>query len=158
VPVDQQWVRDVARHNRQVVDVDFRDVVYDVNTAASGHVCRFHNPEVAFGVRLLQSLEMLVKFSKLIRDHVSVRQEVERCLSKPVLHPVDVDRKLVFSSQFERLREMINLLILVQTFVKVAFASTAAPEDIPLVGLSVGKPVSFKHGTHQFGVPAEYFI
>ena len=63
---------------------------------------------------------MIVKVSEFVWDHVGVRQEVKFLLAELVLHLYDVDSKLIFAGDLLRRREVIDLLILVQAFVKVS--------------------------------------
>ena len=44
VAIDEEGIGDVAGHDGKFIDADFSYVVYDVNAAASGHVCWFHDP------------------------------------------------------------------------------------------------------------------
>ena len=53
---------------------------------------------------------------------------------------------------------MIDLLVLVKTFVEIRLASTTGPQDVPLVRLSVRKVVCLEHRPHQLGVSSEDFV
>jgi hypothetical protein len=88
---------------------------------------------------------MFIEFAKLIRKDVGVWHKVEVLLSIPFLHPYHIKAQSVFSCDLVTLREMINLLIFIKTFVQVTFAAARTPEYIPLVAFSRSKTVIFKN-------------
>jgi len=66
---------------------------------------------------------MLVELTKLIRKNVSIWHKIKVLLAVSFLHSHDVEAKSILPSDFMTLREMIDLLVLVQPFVKVALAT-----------------------------------
>lgn len=58
---------------------------------------------------------------------ICFRQEIERVVSVNASLFRDIYAKSIFSSYFITLREVIDLLIFVQTFIEVRFAGTAGP-------------------------------
>jgi len=72
---------------------------------------------------LLKFLVMLVEFTKLIGEDVSVWHKVKLRLSKPLLHPHNIKAKSIFTGDFMTLREMINLLILIEAFIQITLAA-----------------------------------
>ena len=44
VPIYQKWVSNIARNNRQFFDVDFRNVINDVNASTSRQIRWLHDP------------------------------------------------------------------------------------------------------------------
>ena len=71
---------------------------------------------------LLKLLVVSVEVSKLVWQDVSVRYEVEACFAKLLLHPHHVVAQSILSCDFITLREMVDLLVLIQTFVDIGFA------------------------------------
>jgi len=49
------------------------------------------------------------------------------------LHPNDVEAEPIFSGDLMALREVVNLLVLVQSLIKIAFARRGRPENVPFV-------------------------
>ena len=107
---------------------------------------------------LLQLLIMLIEFSKLIWQDVSVWNEVEMLLSVSLLHPHHVEAETILSRDFVALREMIDFLVLVKPFVKVALAAARAPQHVPLMALSWSEIAVFKDRSNQFVVKSKHFI
>jgi hypothetical protein len=81
---------------------------------------------------MLYLLKVVAELLKLIRQHISVRQEIKR-LAVLMLHLVDIHRKLVFPCELVALREVVNLLVLIESFVQVGLATAARPQQVPLV-------------------------
>ena len=73
---------------------------------------------------------------ELIWQNVSVWYEVKLRLAVLLLHLDYVVAESVFAGDLITLWEVIYPLELIQTFVKVAFAGAACPENIPLVRVS----------------------
>jgi len=71
---------------------------------------------------LLKFLIMGVKFTELIRKDVSVRYEIEILLSILFLHADHIVTKTIFSGDFITLREMVDFLVFIKTFIKVTLA------------------------------------
>ena len=86
VSVDQEWILNVARYNGQFVNIDFADVVDNINAATTGQIGWLHDPKVVLRILLPQLLKVVVKVSKLVRYHVGVGKEIEGGLAEPVLH------------------------------------------------------------------------
>ena len=59
---------------------------------------------------------------KLVRQDVSVRDEVKLISTETLLHLHIIEAKSIFTGDFVALREMIDSLELVETFVKEALA------------------------------------
>ena len=113
VSVDQQRVSDILRNDACLVDVDVVDVIYKVDAAALAGVCRFDDPNVFLAFVLLQLLVVVIKVSELVGENVCVWHEVECTFAVALLHAHDVEAKAVFASDFVRLREMIDFLVLI---------------------------------------------
>ena len=88
-----------------------------------GCVCRLDDPYILLTIMLLELLIVLIKLSKFIRKNVSIRHKVKVLLSMLLLHPDHVETEPVFAGDLVALRKMIDLLILVQALVKIAFAA-----------------------------------
>ena len=73
---------------------------------------------------LLELLIVVVEVSKLIRQDVSVRAEVKGTFAEALLEAHDIEAKTVLARDLVTLREVIDLLVLVQALVLVALART----------------------------------
>jgi hypothetical protein len=73
---------------------------------------------------LFQLLVVVVEVSELVGQDVGVWYEVEGGLAVALLHAHDVEAQPVFSGDFVALREVVDLLVLVEAFVLKAFASS----------------------------------
>lgn len=76
---------------------------------------------------------MLVEFAKFIGQNVGIGHEIEVLFTIPLLHPNNVEAQSVLSCDFMTLREVIDLLVLVQALVEVTLAARGAPQYVPLV-------------------------
>ena len=85
---------------------------------------RLEDPDVLLRVMLLQLLIVFVEFAELVRQDVGVWNEVPLGLSIAFLHPDDVKAKTVLARNFMTLREVVDLLILIEAFVQVTLATT----------------------------------
>lgn len=85
---------------------------------------------------------MGIKVPKLIRQNVGVRDEVKVLPAESLLHPNHVEAEPVFAGDLVALRKVIDFLVLVESFVEVRLTARRAPENVPLMRLSVGKVVS----------------
>lgn len=94
---------------------------------------------------LLKFLVMRVEIAELIRQDVGVRHEVKVLLAKAFLHPHYVVAKSILPGDLVTRWEMVDFLILVQAFIDVRLAATRAPQDIPLMRLSMGEAIVLKH-------------
>jgi hypothetical protein len=95
---------------------------------------------------------MTVKVSKLIRQVVCVRNNVEVVLTELFLHLHDVGTKSVFAGQLETVGEMVDLLILVHVVINIGLKALTAPQDIPVVRLSLHEAVGLQHRPEQLGL------
>ena len=71
---------------------------------------------------LLQLLVVVVKVAELVRQNVGVRRKVVGLLSKAFLHANYIETEAIFAGDFVTLREMVNLLVLVETLILVTLA------------------------------------
>ena len=82
---------------------------------------------------LLQFLVVVVKVTEFVGEDVGVGTEIKSILAKPLLKPHNIEAESVLPGDLVALREVIELLVLVQTLILVALAGAGAPEDVPLV-------------------------
>lgn len=82
---------------------------------------------------LLELLVMLIEFTEFIRKNIGIRNKVKVLFTVSFLHPYNIEAKPILPGNLVTLRKMIDFLILVQSFVQVAFAARRAPKDVPLV-------------------------
>jgi len=83
---------------------------------------------------------------ELIWQDIGVWDEVELTPAKSLLHFDVVEAKSVFSGDFVTLREVVDSLIFVQTFINVALAGRARPQDVPLVRVGEVEVVGLEKG------------
>lgn len=125
--IDQKRVRYIARYNWKLINVNIVDIVYQLNSSALCRICGLNNPNILFGVMLLQLLVVFVKLSEFVWQNVGVGYKIEVLLAITLLHTDDVEAKSIFPGDLVRLWEVINLLVLVQTFIQVTLAGTRRP-------------------------------
>ena len=65
---------------------------------------------------------MVIEVTKLIRDHIGIRQEVKGLFPELVLHLGDVERQFILSGNLLGVRKVVDFLKLVQTFVEIRLA------------------------------------
>jgi hypothetical protein len=87
---------------------------------------------------------MSVEVTEFIWKNVGVWYEIEVAFPELFLHADHIIAKSVLSSDLITLREMIDFLVLIQAFIQVALAAGRAPQDVPLMRLSVREPVAFE--------------
>jgi len=88
---------------------------------------------------LFQLLIVLIELSELVRQDISVRNEVKMLLAKPLLHPHNIEAKSIFPCNFMTLWVMVDLLVLVETFIQVTLTTGRAPKYVPFMGFSSGE-------------------
>ena len=93
-----------------------------MNATTTRRVCWFHDPDIPLRLSLPQLLIMSMEVVKLIRQDVGVRNEIKLRPTKSLLHLHIVETKSVFSGDFVALREVIDALKFVQTFIEITFA------------------------------------
>jgi hypothetical protein len=62
-----------------------------------------------------------------------------------LLHPDYVATEPVFAGDLMALGEVVDLLILVESFIDVGLAAAGRPEEVPLVTFCMGESVCFAH-------------
>lgn len=76
---------------------------------------------------LFQFLVVFIKLTKFIRKDISVRYKVKMLLAIFFLHSDDIETQSVLSGDLMALWEVVNFLVLIQTFVQIALAAGGAP-------------------------------
>lgn len=156
--VDQQGVGHVSRDDRGVVNIDIVDIIHDIDTLALTRVCRLNDPHVLLRVMLLQLLVVRVEVAEFVWEDIGIRDKIEVSLAILLLHSDHVVAEAIFPGDLIALGEMIDLLVLIETFVDITFAATRAPQHVPLMALSVTETVVLEHGTEKFVVEAKHLI
>ena len=137
VTIDKQRVRYVSLDDGLIlVDVHFGNVIDDVNSSTSRKIARLNDPQILSGIMVtvwikpfhLVLLEHLDEISILVRENKGLRNEVPWFKTVPVLHLANVDAQSVFSRNFIALREMVDLLVLIEALVEIPFSRAAAPK------------------------------
>ncbi len=144
VSVNQQRVRNISRYDAQLINVHLVDIVDDMDALALTRVSRFDYPHVFLTLAtLLESLEMRVEIAEFIRNNISIRGEVKRLAAVTFLHAYHVCAEAVLPCDLLTLRKVVDLLKLIESFIKVALATGSGPEDVPFMGFSVGEAIGF---------------
>ena len=76
-------------------------------------ISRLYDPNIFLAIVLLKLLVMFIKFTKLIWQDISIRNEIKVLFSESLLHSNDIEAQSVLSSNFVTLREMVDFLVLV---------------------------------------------
>ncbi len=126
--IDQQWVGNVFGDNTCFIHIDIVDIIDDVDAAPLTCVGWLHDPHIFLAFMLLQFLVMVIKVAKLVRQDVCVRAKVKGRFTEALLQSHNIEAKAIFAGDFVRLREMVNLLVLIKTLILVAFAGARRPE------------------------------
>jgi hypothetical protein len=66
VAVNQKRVLNIARNNGYILHIDVVDIINNVNTFSLTRVGWFYDPNVAFGLQLLQFCKMRVEITKFV--------------------------------------------------------------------------------------------
>jgi hypothetical protein len=101
---------------------------------------------------------MAEEVTVLVWENVGVRNEVVIVAAELLLSLHVIKAQSVLSCDFIRLREVVESLELVQTFVNISFATAASPEQVPLVRLSVREPISLAKRPNKLGVSLQDFV
>lgn len=117
--VYEKRVGDVLANDTCLVNVHVVDVINEVNTATLAGVGWLDNPHVLLAFVLLQLLVVVVEVTKLIGQDVSVRRKVKTALAESFLHSDDVEAESILASDLVTLREVVNLLVLIETLVLI---------------------------------------
>ena len=117
--IDQEWISDVLTNHRSLIYIHIVDVIHEVDTSTLACVGWLHNPNILFAFMLFQFLVVVVEVTKLIRQDVCVRAEIKSRFAESFLHTHYVETQSIFASDLITLREMVNLLVLIQAFILV---------------------------------------
>lgn len=156
--IDKQRVRDVLRDNTSFVHVYIIDVVNNVDATALARIGGLHNPDVLLRLVLLQLLIVIVEVTELVRQDVRIRAEVKCLLAIALLQADNVKAETILASDLVRLREMIELLVLIKALILVTFARARAPQDVPLMTICRAKSVLLKNATRQLVVEPDHLV
>jgi len=80
-------------------------------------------------------VEILAVIVPLLWQYKGLWDEVEVLSRKSLLHPAHVFSEPVLPSQLQTRWEVVNLLMLVQTFVEVALTLGVRPKHVPIVAI-----------------------
>lgn len=101
---------------------------------------------------------MIHKIPILVGQNIGVRNEIIMLSSKLFLHFDIVKAESIFLCNLVRAWEMVDSLVLIEPLIKVLLASATGPEKVPLMRLSVSKPIGLAHGSDQLGIPLENLV
>ena len=76
---------------------------------------------------LLQLLVVFVEFSKLVWKNISIGHKVKMLFAESLLHTDNVEAETVLTSNFITHREVIDLLILIESFITITFTARRRP-------------------------------
>ena len=71
---------------------------------------------------LLQLLVVVVEIAEFIRQDVGVWAEIESILAKSFLKPYNIKAKTILAGDLVTLREVIDLLVLIEALILIALA------------------------------------
>ena len=158
VSVDEERVRDVARNDRSVIDVELLERLNQVDATTARRVCWFDDPHVTLRLRLAELQVVLMEVVELIGQDVGLGDEIELQAPEALLHLHVVVAQAVLARDLVALREVIDALELVQAFVEVALARARRPEEVPLVRVCVTEPIMLQNRSHKFGVTLQQLV
>lgn len=101
---------------------------------------------------------MSIKVTKFIWEDIGIWDEIKRSFSKFFLHTNHIVTETVLSGDFIWLREVIDFLELVQSFIKITLARRRAPKDVPFMRLCVTETIAFKYWTQKLVIKTEHLI
>ena len=101
---------------------------------------------------------MTEKVSIFIGKNIGIRHEIESVSPKLLLHFDIIEAQPVFPSNFIRMWEVVQSLILVQTFIKISFTTTTRPQQIPLMRFSITEAIGFTETPHKLSVSFKYLV
>ena len=121
---NQVRIRHVLGDNIARLAFDFLFLADDFDATTTGRCARLHDVHVAE----IFSLTIHAELAIIVREQVGLWTEIE--LLKHSLHPADILPHHVLATDLERLREVIDLLIL-GGFFQVFGLGLTCPHDIP---------------------------
>jgi hypothetical protein len=86
---------------------------------------------------------MLLKVFKLIRQDISIWHNIEGFPPIAFLHLDHIVAESIFASDLITGGEVVNFLVLIQTFVKIGLATRRTPHYVPLMAFGVPECVRF---------------
>ena len=95
---------------------------------------------------------------ELIRQNVCIRNKVELFSAEALLHLHIVIAETVLSRDFIALREVIDPLEFVETFIEVTFTGACWPQDVPFVRLCIGKCIGFEQRANKLCLSLQNFV
>lgn len=101
---------------------------------------------------------MRVEIVELLRQDVSVRDEVKLVFSESLLHFHVVVAQAVFSRDLITLREVIDALVLIKALIHVALTRRGRPAQVPFVRLSHSECVCLKNRSNQASLTLQDFV
>ena len=85
-------------------------------------ICWFDDPYILFALMLFKLLVVVIEIAEFVRQNVSVWTEVKSILAEPLLKPDNIEAETVLARDLVALREVIDLLVLVEPLILVALA------------------------------------
>jgi len=161
VPLDQKRIVQVPRDHTSFSLYHISQFVHDVDSSPT-RSSRWLDDPIVESQRPVPRLDLAIAHQHLVFDNVfliaealakllpllwkteSFRQEVKVLLRETFLHLYDIDGQSVFPCELLTRREVIDLLIVIESFVKVVFALSVRPQHVPVVSVSRHQPIYFK--------------
>lgn len=129
-----------------------------MNSSALAGIAGLDNPHVSPWIGVLQPLIVTKQVSILIGQDVCLGKEVNSLSSELFLHLYIVEAHAIFPSDFIGLREMVQSLELIETFIEVSFATATSPQYIPFMRFGVGEARGLTQTPYQFSVAFQYLV
>jgi hypothetical protein len=117
VTVNQERVGNIPGNDGELIHIHIVDVIDEADALTLSRISWLDNPDILLAIMLLELLIVLIEFSELVGENVSVRNEVKMLLSKSFLHSNNVEAESILPCDFMTLREVVDLLVLVKAFI-----------------------------------------
>lgn len=120
--INKQWVRDILRNNAGLIHIHIVDIIHDVNTTALTGIGWLDNPYILLALVLLQFLIVVIEITEFIWQDVGIWTKVKRILAESFLKAYNIEAQTILPGDLVALRKVIDLLILVESFILVTLA------------------------------------
>jgi hypothetical protein len=148
--IDQERVGNVLTHYTRLIKVNLINVVHEIDTLTLGLGIRLHNPKRFLSFLVLLFMEETKIVCKLIWETESLRSDVEGFPSELLLHPDDIHTELIFPGDLIRGREVIDLLVLIESIIEIRLHDHRHPEYVPVVSFCIMESMGFQSRSDEF--------
>lgn len=103
-------------------------------------------------------MKLRVEVGKFVRQDVGVGDDVELFLAKLLLDLDHIGNQAVFSRQFTRVREVVNLLIVLELLVDVSVNASTRPHNVPVVALCQHEPICLERRLDKLRISTVHLV